>query len=149
MATGLWWIDLMPNNGNYVVDNVENMIESTDERKINETSVRGTTNKWKWFLNIGGGIAGALGGWKLGENFGPVGKIVGCVGLGILGTKLGKITQEVGTDIAAAQDYSREAEKKGVKGTFWKALGNNLMDFNGQSFDGANGSEITVDEPEM
>lgn len=123
----------------------EKVGETFDSRKQNEVNFRNATDSWKNILNIGGGIAGALGGWKLGENFGPIGKVIGCVGLGIIGTKLGGITQEVGTDIAAAQDYSREAEAKGAKGNFGKALWNNLINFGGQTYDGAKGSEATAE----
>lgn len=139
--------------GSNIVDNVSTKIEETaesfDSRKENEVNFRKSTNNLTTLLNVGGCIAGALGGWKLGENFGTVGKVVGGVGLAIVGTKLGSIVKEIGTDVAAAQDYSREAEKKGVSGTFGKAFWNNLTNLGGQSFDGASGSEITVDEPDL
>lgn len=136
--------------GNTIVDGVSDAAESLDSRKENETSFRNATDKWKLLINLGGGIAGAIGGWKLGSNFGTVGKVVGGVGLCLVGSKLGKIVQEVGTDVAAAQDYAREAEEKSGKGNFGKALWNNLCNWDGQSYDGAKGSEITVDsEPEL
>lgn len=121
------------------------LAEKCDERKTNEVNFRESAGSYSTILNIGGAIGGALGGWKLGEKFGTVGKVVGGVGLAVIGSKLGSMVQEVGTDVAAAQDYSREAEKKGAKGNFGKALWGNLTNFKGQSYDGAIGSEQTAE----
>ena len=121
------------------------LAEKCDGRKANEVNFRESAGGYSTILNIGGAIGGALGGWKLGEKFGTVGKVVGGVGLAVIGSKLGSMVQEVGSDVAAAQDYSREAEKKGAKGNFGKALWGNLTNFKGQSYDGAIGSEQTAE----
>lgn len=102
-------------------------------------------NKWKTLLNVGGGIAGALGGWKLGENFGTAGKVIGGVGLCLVGANLGNIVKEVKDDFTSAQDYASAAEAKGVDGEYGKALWNNLLKFGGQAYNAAKASEIEVD----
>lgn len=125
-----------------------------NERKIeqNEQAFNKTyTNMAQFLTNAGGGIAGALGGWKLGEKFGPVGKFVGSVGFALVGANLGKVVKEVGTDVAAAQDYVREAEKKGQEASFWKTLGSNVLNVKGQVYTGTDGAKLAkeADGPDV
>lgn len=132
---------------------IDTQVES-NQRTIeqNKQSFNDTYGNMAQFLtNAGGGIAGALGGWKLGEKFGPVGKFVGSVGFALVGANLGKVVKEVGTDVAAAQDYVREAEKKGQEASFWKTLGSNVLNVKGQTYTGTDGAKLAkeADGPDV
>lgn len=79
----------------------------------------------------GAGVAGGgLLGYKLGENFGTIGKLAG----GITGAYLGsKLSNGVASDVAAASDAAKNSNGKLSQ---LKATAANFGNFSGQTYDG-------------
>lgn len=67
-------------------------------------------NDNEWIVKGAGMAGGGLLGYKLGENFGTLGKLVGCA----IGAWAGcKLSKEVATDVASAADYVEQNSKDG------------------------------------
>lgn len=85
-------------------------------------------NEDSFFLKAAGGVGTALLGWKLGSNFGTLGKLAG----GVVGAWVGsKVMKELATDFGAAQDYCN----KNKDANFLKAFGVNAITI-GHKYDG-------------
>lgn len=69
-------------------------------------------NDNEWLVKGAGMAGGGLLGYKLGENFGTIGKLVGCAVGAWAGCKLSK---EVAKDVASAADYVEQNSKDGQK----------------------------------
>lgn len=99
-----------------------------------------TDGLFKAGANIAGTAAGALAGWKLGSKFGTVGKAIGAVGIGFLGSKLGSAINETAKDIGAAQDYIDRAESNDETFSFCekaKIYASNIANLKGQNYKGS------------
>ncbi len=114
-------------------------IADSDGNHENELNFKDSIGTIQTVGNIGGAIAGGLGGWALGSKFGTVGKVIGGVGFALVGMKAGDIIAEVGEDAACATDYVQLGEKQGVKRNWFGAFGSNLMNFGDATYSGDNG----------
>lgn len=93
-----------------------------------------------FFSGIGGAVGGGLLGWKLGDNFGTLGKLAGCV-IGAWGGS--KVLKEVVADVRGAKQYVDENSSNGILGigakdstvSFCKAVWENIKDVGGQIYD--------------
>lgn len=102
----------------------------------------------KMLVNGVGIAGGGLLGYKIGENFGTIGKIAG----GILGAWAGaKLSKGIATDVAAGLDHSREKEEKtGEKSGFIdtsRYVVGNLFS-GGQKYDGKNAVNDADPDPD-
>lgn len=103
--------------------------------KNEENSHVNTIEDHKVLVNGAGTIGCGLLGYKLGENFGTLGKLAGCA----IGAWAGyKLSNEVAHDVAAAADYVEQNSKDGNKSkkNLLQATISNFGDINGQSYTG-------------
>lgn len=125
-------------------DDVDNFVNDAAGNNTNLNHFEDTVDDFHKVAKLGVGVAGAVGGWALGSKFGAAGKVVGGV-LGIcLAPKLVDLAEEIGKDAAAATDYVQRGEKEGAKRNWFKAFGNNLLNFGGQTYNG--GCDLTSAE---
>lgn len=92
-----------------------------------------------FFSGIAGNVGGAVLGYKLGSNFGFLGKLAGAATMAWVG---GKLTKEVVADVRGAMQYSDANTKEG--GLFTKskkpavstvkAMISNFANFGGQDY---------------
>ncbi len=121
---------------------VDNLCEGNEQCK----SVNAVEDN-KLLVNGVGIAGGGLLGYKLGENFGTIGKIAG----GILGAWAGaKLSKGIATDVAAGLDHAREKEeatgkKTGFVDTSRYVVGN--MFSVGQTYDGKNATADPDPDP--
>lgn len=118
--------------------------EQFDSRKANEVNYRNASDGIRSTANVVGGITGALAGWKLGEAFGKEGQTACAVAMSNLTRNAGNVVAEIGEDFCAANDYVREASAKGVNVSRARAFLSNLGNLGTHTYDGAIGSELTL-----
>lgn len=108
----------------------EGVCEKNEENKhVN------TIEDHKLLVNGAGTVGCGLLGYKLGENFGTLGKLAGCA----IGAWAGyKLSNEVAHDVAAAADYVEQNSKDGNKSkkNLLQATISNFGDINGQKYTG-------------
>lgn len=103
--------------------------------KYEDCSTANKTDKYGFVIGGAGVVGGGLLGYKLGENFGTLGKLAG----GVVGAWAGcKLAKETAKDIAAASDYVENNSKDGNKSKISKfeASIKNIATINGQAYDG-------------
>lgn len=96
----------------------------------------------EFLTNILGHVGGGLAGYKLGSNFGGIGKVLG----GVIGVWKGDdLADELAHDFAGAIDYAGQGDSLSSKiSRFTKAASGNLFNFSGQSYTG-NTTEAEVE----
>lgn len=113
-------------NLNSVKTAVEDKEQCHNVNKINDS---------KLLVNGAGIVGGGLLGYKLGENFGTAGKLIGCAVFAGVGYKF---SHELATDVAAAADYVKQNSKDGTdsKKNLLQATFANLANLDGQVYTG-------------
>lgn len=129
------WLDITdPDSGPCI----KNLANPDKEQCTNENAVE----KNKLFVNGAGIVGGGLLGYKLGENFGTLGKMAG----GVIGAWVGcKLSKEVATDVAAASDYTanNKDNESTAKASRWEATFANLKT-SGQAYNGKTAVEADI-----
>jgi len=89
----------------------------------------------KLLVNGAGLVGGGILGYKLGENFGTAGKLIGCAVFAGVGYKF---AHEVATDVAAASDYVQQNSKDGTdsRKNMLQATIANFATLSGQAYTG-------------
>ena len=131
------WMDLTDPDRGPCVNNIPfigNLFDKTCEKK---EDCRNVNKVDKYDLAIGGigAAGGGIIGYKLGEDFGTLGKLAG----GVIGAWVGcKLTKETAKDVAAASDYVENNSKDGNKAKISKfeATISNMMNVKGQTYTG-------------
>lgn len=133
-----WWDPFDPDAGIYIGDapcaKNNELVKQTVENKEQCHNVNKVDDS-KLLVKGAGIVGGGLLGYKLGENFGTAGKLIGCAVFAGLGCKF---SRELATDVAAAADYVKQNSKDGTdsKKNLLQATFANLANLDGQVYTG-------------